>query len=148
MVFMFKKSKLFVVPHGCPLCGSDVVGNEEVGYYCKHCNLLFEFKDLSRAALEKLAKGEKSIIKEYDKKDKYDKQEDTKNNNKENNNSKEKTNSTNSKGAKYFVASKLSNKFHIPQCPFAKNINKKNLVVFKSEAEAVKAGFKACKCVK
>jgi hypothetical protein len=29
----------------CMLCGSEVKGDFERGYYCKRCNLLFEEKD-------------------------------------------------------------------------------------------------------
>ena len=42
------------------------------------------------------------------------------------------------------VASKLSNKFHQPECRFARNISKKNQVWFRSKIDAAKHGFKKC----
>ncbi|MGC8929336.1 MAG: Ada metal-binding domain-containing protein [Candidatus Woesearchaeota archaeon] len=38
--------KIFLVEKACPLCSSDVYGNDNLKYYCKRCNLLFERKDL------------------------------------------------------------------------------------------------------
>ncbi len=150
------KNKIFVIKNGCPLCGGDVIGNDEVKYYCKHCNMLFEFKDLNLKALKNIrpAAEEESATKKgrsskeegiAPKKDFKVKEgvgiENVKVGTVKN---KVKT----GKEKQYFVASKLSDKFHIPQCPFAKNINSKNLIIFKSRKEALKAGFKACKCAK
>ncbi len=48
-----------------------------------------------------------------------------------------------------FVASKASDKYHVPTCGIAKQIKKENLIGFNSEAEAQKAGYKPCKiCIK
>jgi len=49
---------------------------------------------------------------------------------------------------KYYVGSKLSNKYHLPDCKWAKKISPKNLVKFKTVAEAKKAGYVACKVCK
>lgn len=48
---------------------------------------------------------------------------------------------------KVYVSSKDSNKFHLTNCPFAKNINPKNKKVFKSRVKALNQGLKPCKCV-
>lgn len=32
---------------GCPICEGNVFGTKETGYYCKHCNLLFESRHIS-----------------------------------------------------------------------------------------------------
>jgi micrococcal nuclease len=45
----------------------------------------------------------------------------------------------------YFVGSKNSNKFHTPDCIWAKKIKPENLIVFSSIEEAEKAGYVACK---
>jgi len=47
-----------------------------------------------------------------------------------------------------FWASKNSNKYHYPSCRWAQKINSKNLVVFKSPGEAIKAGYVPCKICK
>ncbi len=49
---------------------------------------------------------------------------------------------------KNFIASKEGEKFHIPECPFAKNIHPKSKVIFKSKTKALNAGYKPCECVK
>jgi len=46
-----------------------------------------------------------------------------------------------------YVASKTGKKFHIPHCPFAKNIKPKSKVKFKSKTTALNNGYKACDCV-
>jgi len=47
-----------------------------------------------------------------------------------------------------YVGSKESNKYHNPDCKWAKKISPKNLVTFKTAQDAVKAGFVPCKVCK
>ena len=49
--------------------------------------------------------------------------------------------------SKEFVASEDGKKFHIPECPFAKNIHPNTKVTFKSKTTALNAGYKPCKCI-
>ena len=44
-----------------------------------------------------------------------------------------------------YVASKSSNIFHKPDCRWAQNISKENLITYKSREEAMKAGKRPCK---
>ena len=44
-----------------------------------------------------------------------------------------------------YVASKSSNIFHKPECRWAQNISKRNLITYKSREEAIKAGKRPCK---
>jgi hypothetical protein len=44
-----------------------------------------------------------------------------------------------------FVSSSSSNVFHKPECRWAQNISKENLVVYKTREEAIKAGKRPCK---
>ena len=44
-----------------------------------------------------------------------------------------------------FVASKNSDKYHLPACSMAKKIDAANKVVFKTPEEAIKAGYSPCK---
>jgi hypothetical protein len=44
-----------------------------------------------------------------------------------------------------YVASKSSNIFHKPDCRWAQNISKENLITYKSREEAIKAGKRPCK---
>ena len=47
-----------------------------------------------------------------------------------------------------YVGSKNSNKYHNPDCKWAKKISSKNMVTFKTAQEAVKAGYVPCKVCK
>ncbi len=50
--------------------------------------------------------------------------------------------------SKTYVASKTGKSFHVPSCPFAKNIMPKSIIKFKSTNAALNKGLKACECVK
>jgi hypothetical protein len=52
------------------------------------------------------------------------------------------------KKSKTFVAAKEGKKFHIKECPFAKNIKPKSKLTFKSKNTALNKGYKPCNCVK
>lgn len=45
----------------------------------------------------------------------------------------------------YYVASKSSNVFHKPDCRWAGNISKENLIKYKNREQAIKAGKRPCK---
>ena len=47
-----------------------------------------------------------------------------------------------------YVGSKNSNKYHHPDCRWAKKISAKNLVTFETAQDAVKAGYVPCKACK
>jgi len=47
-----------------------------------------------------------------------------------------------------YVGSKNSNKYHYPDCKWAKKISSKNLVTFKTAKEALAAGYVPCKVCK
>lgn len=47
-----------------------------------------------------------------------------------------------------YVGSKSSDKYHYPDCKWAKKISAKNLVTFKTAQEALKAGYVPCKVCK
>jgi len=47
---------------------------------------------------------------------------------------------------KTYVASKEGEKFHIPACPYAKNIKPKLAVKFKTKNTALNKGYKPCSC--
>lgn len=54
---------------------------------------------------------------------------------------------TTKRANKVYVSSKDSKKFHLTNCPFAKNIKPKNRIKFKSRIKVLNQGLKACKCV-
>jgi hypothetical protein len=66
----------------------------------------------------------------------------------ENLNKKVESKSSSPKKTQNYVASKKGKSFHVPSCPFAKNIQSKSKINFKSIEDALNEGFKACECVK
>ncbi len=40
--------KVTLIKDGCPLCGNDVRGNDDVKYLCKRCMMLFEERHLKK----------------------------------------------------------------------------------------------------
>ena len=42
----FEKHFIFHISEGCPICGRDVKGNNHFKYFCSHCNVLFDKKDI------------------------------------------------------------------------------------------------------
>ena len=49
---------------------------------------------------------------------------------------------------KTYVGAKTSMKLHSENCPFAKNINRENKVLFKSKVKPFGLGYDACDCLK
>jgi hypothetical protein len=41
-----EKNFIFSIERGCPICGSDVKGNDFYKYFCETCNILFDKKDI------------------------------------------------------------------------------------------------------
>ncbi|MBD3252715.1 hypothetical protein GF386_03225 [Candidatus Pacearchaeota archaeon] len=48
---------------------------------------------------------------------------------------------------KFYVAAKEGKKYHIPECPYAKNIKPKSKLSFKTKDAALNKGYKPCSCV-
>ncbi len=74
-----EKDVIYEVPKGCPICASDVKGNDFYKYFCAHCNVLFDRKDLvgkgkrgvrrtklSQAERELLARKRKELSEKID----------------------------------------------------------------------------------
>ena len=47
-----------------------------------------------------------------------------------------------------YIGSKESNKYHLYDCRWVKNIKKENVVEFKTVKEAIAAGYKPCETCK
>ncbi|USN45325.1 MAG: hypothetical protein H6502_04690 [Candidatus Woesearchaeota archaeon] len=94
-----------LIAKGCPICGGDVRGNDDIKFFCKGCNVTF-----SRRQLAKHVKTHEAV-----------------------------------EGS--FLASRGSNKVHVPSCPYAKRIGKENKLVFATRDEARTGGFVFCSCM-
>jgi hypothetical protein len=53
--------------NGCPICGSDVKGDQQHKYYCSYCNMLFRKKQLYLSKEHIVAHTKKTILKTMDK---------------------------------------------------------------------------------
>lgn len=147
------------IDKACPVCKSDVKGDDTYLFYCKKCNLLFKRDELFLENPERL-RGivEKKILERYDRdKDKLKIEEEliTLKDVKVHRLEKEKkdhvthhvTNHV-SNGKHIYVSSKSSNKLHVSNCPYAKNIKKSNKEQFHSLSDAKKhKNYKHCKCI-
>jgi hypothetical protein len=51
------------------------------------------------------------------------------------------------KPAEVLVASKDSNKVHVANCPYARNIKKPSRIFFSDQKQAIKSGYEPCKCL-
>ncbi|MBW2997118.1 hypothetical protein KY349_02120 [Candidatus Woesearchaeota archaeon] len=49
----FEKNFIFHIDNGCPICASDVKGNDYYRYFCEKCNVLFDKKDIIEAEFGK-----------------------------------------------------------------------------------------------
>lgn len=147
------------IDKACPVCKSDVKGDDTYLFYCKKCNLLFKRDELFLENPERL-RGivEKTIINKYERdKDKIKIEEEliTLKDVKVHRVKKEKKDNTThhslnhvSNGKHVYVASKSSNKLHVSNCPFAKNIKKSNKEQFHSLSDAKKhKNYKTCRCI-
>ncbi|MEM4637803.1 MAG: hypothetical protein QXK76_02125 [Candidatus Woesearchaeota archaeon] len=149
-------SKVQIIEKSCPICKSDVKGNDIYLFYCKKCNILFKKEELFLDNPERLKLIiKKKIVKNYikdkdaflieEKKLPYKKTSlETKKHIALND---EKT-SIKIKNHKYYVSSKNSKILHESNCNFVKNINKNNKLLFKSVEEAMNnKNYKLCKCI-
>ncbi|MFH0978842.1 MAG: hypothetical protein V1837_06090 [Candidatus Woesearchaeota archaeon] len=115
--------KAQTIPKGCPICSSDVKGDETHKYYCKKCNLLFEARDVHKE--EKKPEVQSEVSKQQEKPKQV----------------------VQAKEAG-LTASSQSNKYHKKGCRYIRQIENKNLIYYKDKKEAERQGRRPCKCNK
>ncbi len=138
------EEKVDTILNGCPICHSDVKGNETYSYFCQHCSVLFRKEDLiiDKKVVEQLLK--ETIIKKFEKdKDKIQIDE-PKLKEKVLTDKKKELIKDLKETIKYYV-SKKSNIIHVSNCPYGKNIKKENKIILKSLVGTEK--LKKCKCM-
>ncbi len=145
------KTTIETIDKACPICRGDVKGDDTYLFYCKKCNILFKRDELFLENPERL-RGivEKKIIERYDRdKDKLKiEHEQIRLKKLRHIKRKHKDAVTADAAKKTYIASKSSNKLHIANCPFAKNIKKSNREQFHSLAEANRhKRYKHCRCI-
>lgn len=118
------------IENACPLCGSDVKGNDEVLFLCRRCQVLFKRKDL--AMHQKKKEPEQIAKKEPERKIQgtysvHDSERDI--------------------NARFFASAK-GKRYHAGNCPYIAFMNRENLISFKSEIEAEKKGLSKCRCLR
>ncbi|MCX6709678.1 MAG: hypothetical protein NTV63_01845 [Candidatus Woesearchaeota archaeon] len=127
----YSDSEIIVVEKACPVCGSDVKGNEKMRFYCKRCNILFERGELSSGkerndeAEEKTKRTEKRNVPEKAKEEvKMEEEEEI------------------------FITSAKAKRYHVKNCPFAGKIAEDKRIIFRSKEDAKNQGYKPCPCTK
>lgn len=111
--------KIVLIKDACPICHSDVRGNDKYKYLCVACQVLFNHKDLSikqESYSEHAPQSIKGIPKHLLK--------------------------------NKFIVSLRSNKYHWINCPYIRKILEENLFYFNIIDHAVENGYEACVCMK
>ena len=144
------ESKLETIKGACPVCKSDVIGDDVYMFYCKKCNLLFKREELLYDSPEQISAVLKEKIAQKYEKDRELLQmpEMTPIKEKKLDDKKIKIliEHREQKAKKiYYYASKNSDIVHASNCPYGKNIKKENRIVFSSLAQAKR--YKKCRCI-
>ena len=144
MALFRNESRVEVIEHACPICHSDVKGNDVYMYFCEKCNILFRKDDLvlTKDTINELLK-EKVAEKFSKESDKLRLSQDTIAE-KELSERKKDVLKDLKESKKYFL-SKKSNTIHVSNCPYGKNIKKENRITLKSLEGTGK--YKKCKCM-
>jgi len=144
MALFRNEADIETVQHACPICHSDVKGNDIFLYYCQKCNILFRKEDLvlDKIVVEYILK--QKISEKFDKdKDKIKiieepiKIKDI--------SEKKQAILKDLKESKKYYISKKSNILHVSNCPYGKNIKKENKITLKSLEGTEK--LKRCRCM-
>jgi len=142
-------NSLETIKAGCPICKSDVIGDDVYLFFCKSCNILFKREELRLNSPEQIKETIKERIAQNFEKDKDKikiKDEIMPLKIKKISRKHRKLLKEYSKAVRVtYLASKSSDILHASNCPFAKNIKKENKIVFKSLEDAKK--YRKCRCI-
>jgi hypothetical protein len=135
------ESNIETVQKGCPICHSDVKGNDIYLYFCKECNILFKREDLvlDKVVVENIAV--KKIVEKYDK----EKLNIEKPIREKALTEKKQVILKDLKAAKKYYISRLSNIIHMSNCPYGKNIKRENKITLRT-LEGTEH-LKRCRCM-
>jgi len=137
------KQDIETVEKACPICHSDVKGNDVYLYFCQKCNILFRKDDLvlHKEVIENIAV--KKIVEKFDKDRDKIRIEEPKIREKELTEKKVIILEELKKAKKYYVSRK-SNILHMANCPYGKNIKRENKIILKT-LEGTEH-LKKCRC--
>jgi hypothetical protein len=142
---LFRDDKIIeIVEYGCPICHSDVKGNDVYLYFCQKCSILFKRDDLvlDRKVVEDIAV--KKIVDKFDRDKDRLKIEDRKIKEKGLTEKKQAILKDLRESKKYYI-SKKSNILHMSNCPYGKNIKKENKIILRNLEGTEK--LKKCRCM-
>jgi len=144
MALFRNEADIETVQHACPICHSDVKGNDIFLYFCQKCNILFRKEDLvlDKRVVESLLK--EKITEKFEKdKDKIKIAEEPIQ--VKDISEKKQLILKDMKESKKYYVSKKSNILHVANCPYGKNIKKENKIILRSLEGTEK--LKKCKCM-
>lgn len=142
---MFRNdSSIETIEKACPICHSDVKGNDTYLYFCKQCNILFKKEDLvlNKVVVENIAV--RKIVENFDKDREKLRIEEPKLPLKDLTEKKQVILKELKESKKYYI-SKLSNIIHMANCPYGKNIKKENKIILRSLEGT--GDLKRCRCM-
>jgi hypothetical protein len=142
---MFRdETNIEVIEKACPICHSDVKGNDAYLYFCKTCNILYKKEDLVLAKEVVEDKAVKKIVEKFDEDRDKLKIEQEKLKVKELSEKKKIILKELKESKKYYI-SKKSNIIHMANCPYGKNIKRENKITLKSLEGTER--LKKCRCM-
>jgi hypothetical protein len=137
------KVDIETIEKACPICYSDVKGNDTYLYFCEKCNVLFKKEELVLTREAVADKTVKKIVENFDKDRDKLKIEQQAIPAKELTEKKQVILEELKKTKKYYI-SKKSNILHVANCPYGKNIKKENKIIIRSLKGLEK--LKRCRC--
>ena len=126
---VLQEMKTYKVESGCPICHSDVIGNERYRYFCKKCNMLFSFRHLDKRRHKVETKQAPHIQEKTEPPMIYAEE-------------------TEPVEEPKFVASVKSDKMHLDTCHFINKIRKDNWIHLDSFEDGIRKGYVPCVCIR
>jgi len=144
MALFRNENDIETLQNACPICHSDVKGNDIFLYFCKNCNILFRKEDLvlDKRVVESILK--QKITEKFEKDKGKIKIIDEPIQVKDISEKKQTLLKELEKSKKYYI-SKKSNIIHMANCPYGKNIKKQNKITLKTLEGTEK--LKKCRCM-
>jgi len=150
---------MFKIKSGCPLCRYDLKGNERFKFFCSHCDLLFDRKDIHYAPEEtkKLDRTEeKEVLQKFDLLDKQkgvkleeQKEEDILESLPDvTEDASDKVEIKEDSKDYGLIGSDQSGKVHVKSCHFVKKIQEDRRRYFRSADEAIAQEYEPCVCLR
>ena len=138
---------VYLVTKACPVCGRELRGNNELKFFCKDCNMLFERRHFEITPEEKKEeKKVKSPVKKPVNVSPVEIESPPEETAPET--SKISPDNYGLESEQTIIASEKSSKIHQGQCHFVKKIHKENRIYLSTVEEGKQRGYALCVCLR